>query len=146
MMRSPRKKNHLHPHQPEHMSVGGTPREGQNRTGGYGRQQARSHILLAPIRAQVVTASITGVPVWGISGPIAQVCACNIDAIERVNTIWGAAALDRDQSSPPTAEEKNLDLLARTQAVCSQIPLTALQFILPLKAHIHLLPCSFQTV
>lgn len=34
------------------------------------------------------------------------VCVGKVHAIEGVNTIWGAASLDQDQSSPPTAEEK----------------------------------------
>lgn len=47
MMRSPKKKKkkHLYPHQPEHMSVGATLQEGEDRTGGYGQQQTNVHIF-----------------------------------------------------------------------------------------------------
>lgn len=40
-----KKKKHLYPHQPEHMSVGATLQEGEDRTGGYGQQQTNVHIF-----------------------------------------------------------------------------------------------------
>lgn len=74
------------------MSVGATQWEGEDRTGGHGQQQTHSHILLAQLRAQVATVSITGVLVWGITWVYCTgVCVgemSKVDVIERVNTIW----------------------------------------------------------
>lgn len=76
------------PRRPEHMSVG----TGEDSTGDDGRQQTHCRVFLALTRAQVVTVSITGALVWGITGPAAQVCVfgdvSKVDATERVNTIW----------------------------------------------------------
>lgn len=108
MMRSTKKKK-VHPHQPEHMSVWPTLGEWGDSTGSYGLQQTLSHICLAPIWAQVATALITGVLVGGITEPLARACAfvdlSKVDVTEWVNTIWVAALLDQDQSSPLTAED-----------------------------------------
>lgn len=64
------------------MSVGATPWEGEDRTGGRRQQQTHSHIFLAPVLAQVAKLSITGVLVWGITGLIACVCVCVWEGVE----------------------------------------------------------------
>lgn len=87
---------------------------------------ANTHIFLAPIRAQVVRVSITGVLVWGISGPIAQVCVCvfgkmsKVDVIEQVNTIWEQRHWTRTKAVH-LLQRKNSEPLAITQSVSSQI-------------------------
>lgn len=79
----------------------------------------------------MVTVSITGVLVWGITGPIAQVCACvfgkmsKVDVIEQVNTIWEQRHWTRTKAVH-LLQRKNSMLLAITKSVCSQIHHSAL--------------------
>lgn len=89
----------------------------------------------------MATVSITGVLVGGITERLAWVRAfvdvSKVDVTEWVNTIWGAALLDQDQSSPLTAED---DLGPPVPLPIKQEPVSP---ILPLKAHIHMPLCSF---
>lgn len=89
----------------------------------------------------MATVSITGVLVGGITEPLARACAfvdvSKVDVTEWVNTIWGAALLDQDQSSPLTAEDDLGPLAPPPVQLEPDSP------ILPIRAHIHMPPCSF---
>lgn len=66
--------------------------------------------------------------------------ASKVDVTEWVNTIWGAALLDPDQSSPLTEED---DPPRPPSPVIKLEPDSPIRAILPLKAHLHPPASSF---
>lgn len=68
----------------------------------------------------MVTVSITGVLVWGITGPTAQVCVfgemSKVDVIEQVNTIWEQSHWTRTKAVHLLQRKKSV-LLAITQSL-----------------------------